>query len=167
MVTMITIHTAQVEEIPQIKALLSKTWIDTYGAWLPQATIQTVTSTWHAPEKLRREIEHAFVYFVVAKNEADEIVGLATAHGPAESTIHLSRLYIDPDAQRQGIGSRLLQAVIDHYPQARAVQLEVEPHNTKGYSFYSKKGFRETGRQHVELDGVSIEVAEMTLTLAR
>src|SRR5690606_6713051 len=122
MVTMITIHTAQVEEIPQIKALLSKTWIDTYGAWLPQATIQTVTSTWHAPEKLRREIELAFYYFSVANYEADELFCPATAPSPAETSTHRSPLYIDPGAQRQGIGSRLLQAVIDHCPQARAVQ---------------------------------------------
>lgn len=164
---MITIHHAKTDEVYQIKALLSRTWVDSYREFLPEEIIRLATSTWHSPENLHREIVNPNVYFGLAKNDAREIVGLATAVMHSETTIYLTRLYVDPQAQRQGIGSRLLQAVIQHYPQASTMRLEVERNNVKGSSFYRKQGFTEISRKEIMIADTPITVIEMQWSISR
>jgi ribosomal protein S18 acetylase RimI-like enzyme len=55
-------------------------------------------------------------------------------------------LYVLPAHQRQGIGRRLLAAVIDGFPASGKVWLIVEAQNLKGISFYRREGFRITGQ---------------------
>ncbi len=46
---------------------------------------------------------------------------------------------------REGFGL-LLTEIIDCFPQAKHIRLEVEETNHKAVSFYERKGFVETGR---------------------
>ena len=161
---MITIHPARTEQVQQIKSLLSRSWVDTYGALLPESVIQTATTTWHAIDALRAQIEHEGVYFPIAQNTEGEIVGLATA-SLREDVLILGRLYVDPGQQRQGIGGRLLQSAIDAHPTARKIRLEVERDNTKGYNFYKKMGFVEAGEQAVTIADVVVPVVTMEMLI--
>ena len=111
-VEILTIQPAEVEEIREIKQVLSETWIDTYRPFLPLEVIQKVTSLWHSPKTLAAEIENERVFFNVAKNEQGEIVGLVTAGRPSEEVVYIARLYVLPGHQRQGIGARLMLSLI-------------------------------------------------------
>ena len=46
---MITGQPAEVDEVQEIKKVLSETWIDTYGPFLPAEVIEKVTTLWHRP----------------------------------------------------------------------------------------------------------------------
>ncbi len=47
----ITVQKVTLDDIPQVKKLLSDTWSDTYGSFLSQSTIEKVTAVWHHPIK--------------------------------------------------------------------------------------------------------------------
>jgi len=160
-ILMITIEPANVKEVAEIKQVLSKTWLDTYSSFLPVDVIQKITSLWHSPETLATEIENERVLFNVAKNEQGDIVGLVTAGQPSEEVVYIARLYVLPGHQRQGIGSKLLDACVAFFPGLQTLRLEVEAQNEKGVAFYRKQGFRETSRKEQELEGISLVVVEM------
>lgn len=157
----LTIQPAEVEEVREIKQVLSETWIDAYRPFLPLEVIQKITSLWHSPETLAAEIENERVFFNVAKNEQGEIVGLVTAGRPSEEIVYIARLYVLPGHQRQGIGARLMDACVAAFPGTETLRLEVEEQNERGLSFYRKQGFREISRKEEELEGVSLTVVEM------
>ena len=164
---MIAIQPAKVDEVREIKQVLSRTWTDTYGPFLPAEVIQKVTSLWHSPETLAAEIENDRVFFHVAKDDQGAIVGLLTAGQPSAEIISIGRLYVLPGSQRQGFGSKLLDACVAAYPEAQKLVLEVEAQNEKGLAFYRKHGFREVSRKEEETEGVALKVVEMEKLLHR
>ena len=158
---MITVQSAKVDEVPEIKQVLSLTWTDTYGPFLPAEVIKIVTSLWHSPETLAAEIENDRVFFHVAKDDQGTIVGLLTAGRPSDEIVSIGRLYVLPGSQRQGIGGKLLDACVAAFPPAQKLVLEVEAQNEKGLAFYRKQGFREASRKEEELEGIALTVVEM------
>lgn len=157
----ISVSKAKPNEVMDIKSLLSSTWVDTYQSLLPGDVIKTATTVWHDPKQLQSQIESDEFYFGVAKTEDGEIVGLVTIRKMDDGVLFMNRLYVDPNHQRQGIGSLLLDAVIDAHPKAKVIKLEVEVDNHKGYGFYKKQGFVETAKKELEVGGKKIPVVEM------
>ena len=164
---MTKVKPAEVDDVLEIKQVLSKTWTDTYGPFLPAEVIQKVTSLWHSPETLASEIENDRVFFHVAKDDQGAIVGLLTAGQPSAEIISIGRLYVLPGSQRQGIGAKLLDTCVAAYPGAQKLVLEVEAQNEKGLAFYRKQGFREVSRKEEELEGIALTVVELEKPLHR
>jgi ribosomal protein S18 acetylase RimI-like enzyme len=162
---MITIHKVQQADIPEVKYVLSHTWKDTYGSFLSEKTIDKVTTIWHDPEALASQAQHPDTYFAIAKDTSGKIVGLITVRKIDDKAIFMNRLYIHPDHQRQGIGSKLYESAIKNFPTAKVMRLEVEEENKKGLSFYLKQGFREVERKIDEIEGETLKTIVMEKTL--
>jgi len=60
---------ATIEEIPEIKQILKKTWIQTHGWLYPKNEIEKTTWAWHDPELLASQIQNPDFYFATVKNE--------------------------------------------------------------------------------------------------
>ncbi|TAK23077.1 MAG: GNAT family N-acetyltransferase [Chloroflexota bacterium] len=163
----ITIERAQSEDIPAVTALLTQTWLDTYGAYLSEQTIRAVTAVWHDPARLAAETQDRAIYFAIARTDTGSIVGMTTAREIGDRTLFLSRLYIHPDYQRRGIGGRLLRAAMRTFPSARVCQLEVETLNEQARLFYERQGFRENGRRQFPIGDGAIEVRMMEVEIVR
>jgi ribosomal protein S18 acetylase RimI-like enzyme len=149
----ITVQKVALEEIPQVKKLLSDTWSDTYGSVLSKSTIAKVTAVWHHPDNLKAQAQDPAIYFATAKDETGRIVGLVTVRKISADTLFMDRLYVHPRQQRQGIGIQLLETAITAFPAGSKLQLEVEEKNTKGVGFYQKHGFRELHRKEAHIEG--------------
>ena len=65
----------------------------------------------------------------------------------APDMAHLLVIGVRPDAQRQGVGERLLRRCIEHCRQTGlpALTLEVRPSNTQAIAFYHRHGFAQVG----------------------
>jgi ribosomal protein S18 acetylase RimI-like enzyme len=66
----------------------------------------------------------------------EAVIGFAAATGA-----HLDQLFVDPDHQRAGIGSALLQALLERG--LRPVTLSVFAQNAPARAFYERFGFRQ------------------------
>lgn len=159
---MVIIERADVNDVPEIKQVLGETWRATYSSFLSQATINTVTSVWHSPDRLAAETQNPLIFFGVARIGDGAIIGLITMGQLSEDTVVLSRLYVHPQYQRQGIGSQLLQAGVTAFPTTRIVRLEVEENNHSAHMFYHSHGFREveSKEERVEEDVIKVVVME-------
>lgn len=163
---MVSIERAKIEDVPEIKRVLSETWIATYSPFLSQATIDTVTSVWHSPTQLAAEIQNPQIFFGIAKIVNGPIVGLTTMGQRTEDTIMLSRLYVHPQYQRHGIGSNLLHAGIAAFPTARIVLLEVEENNQQAHAFYLRHGFQDMESKEESVHSDMIKVIVMVKHLS-
>lgn len=77
--------------------------------------------------------------------ELDVIVGYSLVSILA-SEAHIMNICVDPDIQRQGIGSKLLENMIElARKKAEIIMLEVRPSNKIAISLYKKRGFNEIG----------------------
>ena len=157
---MLTIERAKAEEVDAIKQVLSETWVATYADHLSRSTIEQVTTHWHDPKLLRSQIEKPGDHFAVAKEDG-MIIGLITLIALNRDELYLPRLYVRPEYQGKGVGTRLLNAALASYPIATVIRLEVEQQNAKGHSFWRSQEFVDTGTNIEQVGNDSIAVITM------
>lgn len=161
----ITVGKVKISELPEVKALLSFTWRDTYTFLKPE-TIDTFTTRWHTLEILQNAAENPNAVFAVARLDYGKIIGLTTAFISSEQdTIFMPRLYVHPKYQKLGIGTKLLTFALASFPNAKKMQLEVEPQNKKGISFYENHGFRKIGEKEEAIGDETIRALLMEKVL--
>jgi ribosomal protein S18 acetylase RimI-like enzyme len=137
----ISIRAAEPGDIPAVRALLVETWHHTYDALIGVEMVTEITNSWHSLDNLALQLALPDTSFLVADDDG-AIVGHAFADAQRPPVLVISRLYVLPARQRRGIGKRLLDAAVAHYPACEIARLEVEAENAKGLSFYRREGFR-------------------------
>jgi len=142
-------------DVDQVRRFLRLCWLDTYKGILPDSTINKVLNTWQSPGSILAAIRRASLFFA-GYFEDGEIVGLVNAGKRDESTLVIFQIYVHPSHQRKGIGSKLLQQALDRFPEVLKVVLDVEVGNKKGISFYEKHGFKQVGREAIDVEGERI-----------
>jgi ribosomal protein S18 acetylase RimI-like enzyme len=152
---MVKIRSAVTDDIPGIRSVLAATWRDTYSSFLSEESITKVTTEWHSVPVLQAEIDGQTTFVGIAAVDGGRIVGVITAHSDGPRLL-VSRLYLLPEFQRQGIGERMMERAYDAFPHARRVRLEVEEQNPKGRAFYDKLGFRQIGVEVADVGGTRL-----------
>jgi len=108
-----------------------------------------IAAIWGWDEQRQREF-HARGFApgrwqIITANGADAGL-LEVEYRPAET--YLSRIELLPDYQGRGIGSRLINALIDEAAQkGQDLVLEVLAVNHRAYALYQRLGLREVGRR--------------------
>lgn len=161
---MISVARANVNEADEIKKLLNLVWIDTYKEFFSQQTVEYIINESQTVNKFKAEIQDERILLLVAKDNLNKIVGLATAQ-EKEDGVFLKRLYIHPHCQRNGIGIKLLLEVIDSFKAADKIYLEVEKDNIKGSKFYNKYGFKAVRENNYDLNGDKFSTMLMEKTI--
>ena len=139
------VRTASERDLPAINALLVATWHDTYDSIYGVDKVNEITEAWHAVPALKQRLGQLNSEFVVA-DTGERICAMAFASSQDGTVVDLHQLYVLPDCQGQGAGGLLLTEIIDCFPQAKRIRLEVEETNHQAVAFYERKGFSETGR---------------------
>lgn len=94
-------------------------------------------------EKMRQRINNPDELWLTAK-EGNEIVGFIEAK-TGEEEQHISRFFVLPDHQGKGIGSHLMETVLNQMDQKKTIHLQVDQYNQKAIQFYEKFGFQDQG----------------------
>lgn len=153
------IRHAEPEDAEQIHNVALRSWRDTYRQILSSETIENMVNKWYSADDLREQADHPVFY--VAKVE-DDIVGFVHA-SVEEDVANLRRIYIDPDNQRSGVGSKLYQKAENNVKsEAEKFRVEVLVKNEKAISFYKKQGFKEENNERVQVNGEEAEQKIMT-----
>lgn len=94
---------------------------------------------------LRQGYEHSLL--VLAAYENDELLGIIRVVGDGFTIVFVQDILVFPKKQRQGVGTALLQAVLDRYSDVRQIELTTD-NTPKTVAFYKSLGFsafEETG----------------------
>jgi ribosomal protein S18 acetylase RimI-like enzyme len=128
-------------DLDAVCALLRETWHQVYDPIIGENAVDEISARWHAPVLLDHQLRQRHASFIVAC--AGELV---IGHGFAfvrddPATLVVSRLYVRPSHQRQGVGRSLLAALCARHKEARTLCLFVAAENRRGLSFYRREGF--------------------------
>lgn len=92
------------------------------------------------PEVLRKGFENSML--TLAAYEGEQLLGLIRTVGDGATVVFVQDILVFPEHQRKGIGSALLQAILDQYSQVRQIELATD-NTPKTVAFYRSMGFRE------------------------
>jgi ribosomal protein S18 acetylase RimI-like enzyme len=138
----IRIEPASTEHLPEISALAGVVWRAHYPGIISPAQIEYMLDQMYDVSELRRQIDCGTVFGLLRRSE--RLIGFA-AHSPISDPHErrLDKLYVHPDHQRHGHGSRLLQHVVEAARTlgCRTLSLTVNKRNTNAIAAYEKNGF--------------------------
>ena len=92
------------------------------------------------PDTLKRGYENSLL--TLAAYEDDQLLGLIRTVGDGHTIVFVQDILVFPEHQRKGIGSALLQAILDRYSHVRQIELATD-NTLKTIAFYKSMGFRE------------------------
>ena len=98
------------------------------------------TSYTDNPKVLQKGFESSML--TLAAYEGDQLLGIIRAVGDGHTIVFVQDILVFPEYQRKGIGSALLQAILDRYSHVRQIELATD-NTTKTIAFYKSMGFRE------------------------
>lgn len=115
------------------------TWPATYGPIAGDDYVQMGLAKWWTADATIPAIRAGRV--LVAEVDG-QVVGMVS-FGPLDGAFHIWKLYLLPDFQRHGLGSRLMEAALDRarqdgHTQVRLSYLDGNEHSAQ---FYAKHGF--------------------------
>jgi ribosomal protein S18 acetylase RimI-like enzyme len=160
--TSLEIRDAGVDDVRGIQNVVRTTWEHTYRKSIPEDVRKEFVSQAYSTGLLRHRME-ANVFLVALHNGS--VVGFADFRSRSSTEVELAAIYVLPEMQGRGIGSRLLQAGIGRFSLSKSLMLQVEQDNTRAQRFYEAHGFRHAGDHAVEIYGHVVHTAEMILHL--
>ena len=92
------------------------------------------------PEVLQKGFENSML--TLAAYEKEQLLGLIRTVGDSNTIVFVQDILVSPEHQQKGIGSALLQAILDRYSHVRQIQLATD-NTPKTIAFYKSMGFRE------------------------
>ena len=91
------------------------------------------------PDVLRKGFENSLL--CLAAYESDRMIGLVRAVGDGQTVVLVQDILVHPAYQRQGVGTRLMDAMLKRFPNVRQIQLLTDD-TPKTVSFYESLGFK-------------------------
>ena len=92
------------------------------------------------PEVLRKGFESSML--TLAAYQGSQLLGIIRAIGDGHTVVFVQDILVFPEHQRKGVGSALLQAILDRYSHVRQIELATD-NTPKTIAFYKSMGFRE------------------------
>ncbi|QLG49961.1 GNAT family N-acetyltransferase [Natrinema halophilum] len=157
------IRSARADDFDPITAVARATWHDTYDE-LETDVIDRTVDNWYTTDSMPLEAPGTVV--LVAEKD-DDIVGFTHAVAQGESA-DILRMYVHPDHQGEGIGSKLHERLItdlEAYDVDRVRSIDFAFNDTSR-AFYEGLGFEQTDEGEVEIDGENYPEAVYTLELS-
>lgn len=136
------IERASAVHLAGISRLAGVIWRQCYPGIISIDQIEYMLEWMYALEEMQRQLNHGTIYERLLVG--GELKGFA-AHSPTAdpSERKLDKLYVHPDCQRNGYGSRLLGHVIETLRDlgCRSLMLTVNKQNARAIAAYRKNGF--------------------------
>ena len=137
------VRKATPDDAKQIKMLHTKTYKISYRNFIPDDYLDNLSATEQKIQKLKTHIQES-TYFVATENE--QILGFINIGCNALDTLEIYALYIDPDFQKQGIGSALINTAIKENKNSNKCILWTMKYGPS-LKFYEKHGFHPTSNE--------------------
>ncbi|WP_088006445.1 GNAT family N-acetyltransferase [Indiicoccus explosivorum] len=157
----VTIRKAEQEDIPGIQRTAKISWQNTYRALIPSHVQEQFIENAYSDEMMQKRLERSIL---IVAEEDGEIIGFANGFTNSEKA-ELAAIYLLPEVQGRGIGTRLLEAVVLNLDGYQELFVEVEKGNDRGEQFYEAKGFRFVREYEDELFGHKLRTKQLVLPI--
>jgi GNAT superfamily N-acetyltransferase len=136
-----TVRDAESGDADAIGQVATAAWRATYASLVPADAIERFLAAAYTPERVALRIERHEVLVVVGAADTGQPAVLAFAECVAEPDhVQLAALYVRPDLRGDGLGSALLERVVERLD-GRDLAADVLVGNELGEPFYVARGF--------------------------
>jgi ribosomal protein S18 acetylase RimI-like enzyme len=151
---------AETSDATGIASVARTTWAETYAGIIPDAVQHRLLEAWYSVPGLARAMAALGVFLVAEQTRA--VVAFAQFVRRTSESVELTRIYVLPEHQHEGIGTQLLEAGLAACREhgASHVTVFVERDNTAGRRFYRRRGFAELRERRQEIEGHVLELVE-------
>jgi RimJ/RimL family protein N-acetyltransferase len=151
-----------------IERVARAAWRATYREIIPEDVQERALAAWYAPALLSRVMGSPQAIFLVAAERAD-VVGFAQFMQRTATTAELTRIYLLPERQGQGIGTRLLETGLAECRErgVKEITVFVERDNRNGRAFYRARKFEEIAEHTREVHGHPVTLVECRRPVTR
>jgi len=127
-------------DAPAVRRVADAAWHDAHADIVGAEAVEEFLAEYYAVEDLRARYRDSESTTFVAEDGA--VVGYASGV-PGDGAYHLGAIYVHPERQGEGVGSRLLEAVESQAREADydTLQLAVMTDNDEARDFYEPHGF--------------------------
>ncbi|QFT91127.1 Protease synthase and sporulation negative regulatory protein PAI 1 [Bacillus sp. THAF10] len=149
------------EDIQQVQQVAKISWNHTYEGIIPREVQDNFLQSAYNDAMMHRRLEQSIVF--VAEMEG-KIVGFANFSGVKdEGKVELAAIYLYPEFQGNGIGTKLLEKGIIYLDGVKEMYINVEKDNAIGKAFYEAKGFQVVSEFDDDFDGHILKTIRMKL----
>ncbi|MDN3689255.1 GNAT family N-acetyltransferase [Cyclobacterium jeungdonense] len=142
---MIQILPAGIDQIPLVQKMATETWPSAFGKILSQEQLAYMMREMYSTSALKEQMEKKGHRFLIGYEER-KALGFTSFETNYLEKPHLKihKLYILPEAQGKGLGSRFLKALETRGQKEamKSLELNVNKYNKQALDFYYKMGFK-------------------------
>ncbi len=141
-----------------VQAVLLATWLDTYGAFIPEADLRAYFAAVYSTGALAARMALPEVRVTLAEKQGRCVGVMITTAEPAEDRLAVNSLYVLPEAQGSGVGTRLLGEADARarWEGLRVLWLGVMKQNVRSVAWYRRAGFRFEREEPFQMGRTSI-----------
>lgn len=139
-----SIRDARLADATALSVMMRRSWHESYLGLMPDEKLHEICEMWLAPRNFKERIADKNAANVVAIVD-DEVVGHCYALPRENRSVLIGYLYVLESAQGAGIGTTLLNAVLEVFPGTVHLELAVLENNQAAIGFYKHIGFFEAG----------------------
>ena len=147
-------------------AMYSQSWIDTYVSpadGVSREWVEQRVAARSRPERVERVAREVAIrdpasgadYVAVADGR---IVGMCRPHRDLQGRHHVGALYVDRTWHGTGVGSALMEKILEFAGPGRPIELQVATYNRRARAFYRKWGITEQPGTETLYHGVIPEI---------
>lgn len=125
-------------DLPRVAAIAEITWPVAFDGLIPAAEIPKIVEQIYSTAQLNADMDNGHVYWIAQVDGKDAAFCGAYRE---DDTVWLKKLYVLPEAQGYGLGTRLTDTAIRHFAPAKEMALFVKNDNVKAIGFYQRAGF--------------------------
>lgn len=140
----VNIHPWTVNDLAAVQHIAWTTWIATYGSFISEQDIRLFFDAWYTIEKLEELCDSPTARGFIAEIDSQAVGFAKTSYNPDDKKFSLHSLYVLPEWQGKGIGTKLLDATEEFALSfdADAIWLGVMTQNLAALNWYRRIGFQ-------------------------
>ena len=134
---------AEKADLQEIQTLIRATWHATYDPVHGHDKMHELSKVWHNLDRLNQDLARENSRFLIMR-QRDQIIATAFVYEKPGKVI-IGRVYVHPLRQNSGLGTLLMQDIMQEIKDSSEISLTVEPENIGAIRFYERYGFKIEG----------------------
>jgi len=128
------------EHVHQLKLMAKDIWYEYYINMITQEQIDFMLELFYHREKLESDWKRGIDFLNI--EDSGKTIGYVSISENNAGQFFIHKFYLKKENRGGGIGSKVFLEILNKYPNAKEIRLQVNRKNVASINFYFKNGFK-------------------------